>query len=231
MASLNSFFDKIYVVNLDSRRDRWEYMKQQFRELGITNYERFSAVKPTLETVSLQPNWQATYDHLKVHGLMGRDTSDRYVLGCLGCKLSHYFILKLAQVRGQKKILILEDDFEFVEDVVEKFQEAIQLQPNFNMLYFAGSHARPPLQIGKEGQLCSIRRLQWSFTTAAYAVTDTFIPTLLAALDKGVEEIDVTYARLHPTHWIECVIPHLGRQRPSYSDIRGSIQDYSGLGT
>jgi GR25 family glycosyltransferase involved in LPS biosynthesis len=42
---INSFFDKIYCINLDDRIDRWVEVKKQFDELGITNVERFSAIK------------------------------------------------------------------------------------------------------------------------------------------------------------------------------------------
>ena len=42
---INTFFDKIYCVNLDERIDRWELAKKEFDLMGITNYIRFSAVK------------------------------------------------------------------------------------------------------------------------------------------------------------------------------------------
>lgn len=42
---INSFFDKIYCINLDDRLDKWVDVKQQFDDLGISNVERFSAIK------------------------------------------------------------------------------------------------------------------------------------------------------------------------------------------
>ena len=42
---LNEFFDKIYVINLDHRTDRWEKVVNSFKSIGLDNYERYSAIK------------------------------------------------------------------------------------------------------------------------------------------------------------------------------------------
>lgn len=42
---INQFFDKIYCINLERRRDRWEQATAQFDRAGITNYHRFSAIE------------------------------------------------------------------------------------------------------------------------------------------------------------------------------------------
>jgi glycosyl transferase family 25 len=42
---LNEYFDKIYCINLDERPDRWEECILEFKKIGITNIERFSAIK------------------------------------------------------------------------------------------------------------------------------------------------------------------------------------------
>ena len=47
----NSFFDRIFVINLDHRTDRWEQVTKQFKQFGITNFERFSACKPEFEKI------------------------------------------------------------------------------------------------------------------------------------------------------------------------------------
>tara|TARA_R110002020_G_scaffold68611_4_gene179458 strand:+ start:3881 stop:4513 length:633 start_codon:yes stop_codon:yes gene_type:complete len=45
MGVIDDYFDKIYCVNLDERKDRWEQAKKEFSKLGIENVTRFSAVK------------------------------------------------------------------------------------------------------------------------------------------------------------------------------------------
>ena len=42
---LDSYFDKIYVINLDSRPDRMEKVVEKFKSIGLGNYERVSAIK------------------------------------------------------------------------------------------------------------------------------------------------------------------------------------------
>ena len=42
---IEEFFDAIYCINLDERTDRWETAQKEFQKLGITNAQRFSAVK------------------------------------------------------------------------------------------------------------------------------------------------------------------------------------------
>ncbi len=42
---LDTFFDKIYCINLDERQDRWVSAKKEFELIGVSNYERFSAIK------------------------------------------------------------------------------------------------------------------------------------------------------------------------------------------
>lgn len=39
------FFDKIYVINLDHRTDRWYKVVENFKSIGLYDYERFSAIK------------------------------------------------------------------------------------------------------------------------------------------------------------------------------------------
>lgn len=233
MSSISEYFDRVFVINLDERKDRWEQIVVNLRSLGIRNYERFSAVKPTIQLCNKQNNWYQTYEFLKEHGLNGTDTTDRYALGCLGCKISHSMVLHLALQRGYQRVLILEDDAELFPNANEIFQkvagELQQLSSPWNFLYFMANHGgKPPHPIPN---LKHITQTHYSFTTGAYAVQRHFIPTLLQALQQDVEEIDVTYSKLQPHIPMHCCQPHLGRQRPGYSDIRGQQLDYSVFGT
>jgi len=37
--------DKIYILNLDTRTDRWNSIKNHLSDINITNYERVSSTK------------------------------------------------------------------------------------------------------------------------------------------------------------------------------------------
>lgn len=39
-----NFFDRIYVINLESSKDRKNHIKKHFSDMGINNYEFFKAV-------------------------------------------------------------------------------------------------------------------------------------------------------------------------------------------
>lgn len=41
----DKIFDKIYCINLNERKDRWELAEKEFNYLGIKNYVRFPAIK------------------------------------------------------------------------------------------------------------------------------------------------------------------------------------------
>ena len=74
--------DKIYIINLKERTDRWEHCLQQLNKYNITNYTRFDAVKPDLNKVN---PIQYSKNNLKL--------GTKYIIGALGCKLSHLKII------------------------------------------------------------------------------------------------------------------------------------------
>jgi len=53
MANLKDI--EFFVINLDDKKDRWAYMVNQFKQINVTNYERFSAIRPTLEQLKKHP--------------------------------------------------------------------------------------------------------------------------------------------------------------------------------
>jgi GR25 family glycosyltransferase involved in LPS biosynthesis len=220
-------FDRVFVINLDSRPDRWHQIVLNLRQHGVRNYERVSAIKPTPDLVPTQRNWLETYHHLRQHGLNGTDTSVDYAIGCLGCKLSHMQVLRLALQRGYQRVLILEDDAELLPQAGATLQAALQeLPPDWNLLYLMANHAKQPQPVSDH-----LVQVQCSATTGGYAVQRHFMTVLLEALQDDVEEIDVTYMKLQPVVPMLCVKPHVARQRPGYSDIRRQELDYSVLGT
>ena len=86
--------DKVFYINLEHMTDRRDRIEGEFEKYGITNYERFPAI--------------------------------RHKCGAVACGKSHLAILNIAKERGYKRIIILEDDVEFLvskEDFHEKMNE------------------------------------------------------------------------------------------------------------
>ena len=111
---LHKEFDKIYVINLDSRPDRMSVVKNILLKYKI-KYERYSAVY-------LKDNYTDVIN----------STTQTSSLGHLGCILSHVYCCKDAVKNNYNKILVLEDDITFIEDHINKI--------NFKELYDELSH-------------------------------------------------------------------------------------------
>jgi hypothetical protein len=109
------YFDKIFLINLDSRPDRLEKVMIQLRELGVEELiERFSAISP--------PNGD----------------------GRLGCLLSHIEIIKISKSLNLKNVLVLEDDVFFinVDTIIESVN---QLKNRNWALFYIGYNSHVPL--------------------------------------------------------------------------------------
>ena len=86
--------DKIYIINLKDRIDRWNDSLVQLNKYNIENYERFDAIRPDLKKIDPI--------HYKKNNLK---INEKYIIGALGCKLSHIEIIKNAKKKNYKQIL------------------------------------------------------------------------------------------------------------------------------
>lgn len=89
------FFEKIYLINLEERKDRFENSLINFNNYGINNFEKFNGVKINDNDYTF---------------LSEKDKSQ------LGCSLSFYRVIKDAYAKNFNSVLIFEDDFEFIYD-------------------------------------------------------------------------------------------------------------------
>jgi len=122
---INTYFDKIFYINLDKDVDRNEHILFQLAKFNITNIERVSGV--VYHDVPDESLWRNFNIKEK-----------RYVLSSLGCRDSHLSIIKIAKERGYKRILILEDDIVFLQDPNELLRRNEAIINDWDMLYFSG---------------------------------------------------------------------------------------------
>lgn len=94
-AVLVDFFDKVYIINLATRQDRRDEMQIELQKIGLSlahpDIYLFPAVRP-----DNYEGWPS--------------------LGAKGCFMSHYQVLQDAKANGYGKILIIEDDLNFVSN-------------------------------------------------------------------------------------------------------------------
>lgn len=118
--NINEYFDHIYCLNLDRHSDRWYIMENKFNSLNI-NAHRFSAVDG---------------DKLRDKVLIKQPKLNKYEIGC---KLSHYNIIKDAKKNNYKRILIFEDDVIFTLNFNNLFNEYINKIENWKLFYLGYS--------------------------------------------------------------------------------------------
>ena len=86
------YFDRVYIINLETRKDRLEEIALEFKKYGLDfhhpNVQVYKAAKPTT-------------------------LEDWPTLGTKGCYLSHLAVLQDAKQHQYARILILEDDVHF----------------------------------------------------------------------------------------------------------------------
>lgn len=162
------FFDRIYCINLEHRKDRWNNCLSQFENLGILNKvtrkEGITCIHPSL---SRKQNAQ------------------------VGCALSHYNIFKEAQEENVSKILILEDDFLFIKSPQE-IQEEIaksteELPSDWDAYYLGGFLVKgydfPPVEIYSKNLI----KINTCFCTHAIAYSINGVNKILKNLKLDTE--------------------------------------------
>lgn len=122
MHAWNELFDGVYCINLPTRPERRIAMERRFDEAGV-NVEfvnGFPAVFVKqyweLKTASEGPNIQNHYH--------------------IACALAHCSVYALALARGQKKILVLEDDARIHINSDENTRTFMKNVPEWDLLYF-----------------------------------------------------------------------------------------------
>lgn len=122
---IDTYFDKIFYINLKEDSARNDNILLQFQKYRITNFERVEAVE-TNEFPN--PIFYRNFNK----------KDDQYVLGSLSCRASHLKCIKIAKQNDFSRILILEDDIEFLEDPNKLLARNLAILNDWDMLYFGG---------------------------------------------------------------------------------------------
>ena len=213
---------KFYLINLDYRIDRYNSCKKEFEKIGLTNIERFSAIKPTLKEIK-------KYTFLNINNFWKKDKA--YIIGASGCKLSHYNILKKAYNENinEKYICILEDDVYFEQDALINLDKSIdyieQNNINFNILYFSinlGPYPNKDDYIKISDNLLKLNKS--GLTATAYIIKTNNIINIINKIESSDAEIDNCYRDFINERY--CVYPMCVKQKESFSDIINDNVDY-----
>lgn len=169
---IDTYFDRIIIINLKKCQNRWKKIVRQMANNGITNYERFDAIDTEK---SKSYNWPIPMSH--------KDRPNINYRAQLACKLSHWEVIRLAKARGYKRVLILEDDAILEKQQVQKcnlaINELITSETKWDMLWMYCRYHRLGDRCGNY-----LWRLQYSVSAACYAVAESCYDQVLADLEK-----------------------------------------------
>jgi GR25 family glycosyltransferase involved in LPS biosynthesis len=167
--TINTYFDKIFYINLARDINRNNNILNQFEKFNITNFERIDATSCTeIPNKNLWRNFNKT--------------DDKYILGNLGNRASTLEVIKLSKQRNYNKILILEDDIEILEDPSFMLQVNENILNDWDILYFGGDIEH----------LCRNQIV----CTHAYALKNTLFDDILNILPASGMETDNFYAKV-----------------------------------
>jgi GR25 family glycosyltransferase involved in LPS biosynthesis len=202
---LNDFFDKIYCINLDKRVDRWEESSKVFEKYNI-KVERISAIDGS----KLQNNSQIKS-------------------GALALTLTVYNVITDAIKNKCEKILILEDDIEFTDNILNFTDTIKHLPDDWDLLYFGGNHnihagETPPVKVNN-----FFNKLHNTYSTHAIGVSSSGLKIISDKLNGDLKEIDVMYADLQKTNNVYCFNELTATQRISFSDIENVVTNYQNI--
>lgn len=207
------YFDRIYCINLKSRKDRWEECRTEFSEQGLDRVTRINGVTGIPKG-------------FKHSGTMGLDQEDinfpKKLAGSIGCLLSHLRIIKDARKRQYKRILILEDDVQFVPQMQQRFAAILDKIPSeWTMLYFGGNEIGTPERINE-----NVIRVSHMLMTHAVAIDCSVFDELIQMLNECRAPVDVYYAMIQKKHFCYVLYPYLAWQRAGWSDIEQRFRIY-----
>lgn len=196
---MDTYFDKIFIINLKKCYNRWLKIEKYLQDAGITNYERFDAVDTQK---SEEYNWPVPMAHKNRPNINYRAQ--------LACKLSHWEVVKLAKARGYKRILVLEDDVILESQQIHKsnlaLRELIDNRTEWDLLWLHCAYH-------KLGDRCGnyIWKLNYSVSMASYAVSKSCYDRVLEIIEKNMNyPIDDIYCKfIHPNMNSYCINPNL----------------------
>ncbi len=229
--TLNSFFERIFCINLASSTDRLAQFSQQAGQAGI-HFERFEAVAGAPDGLSIV-NAQCKKGSLLLPGEVG-------------CLLSHRAIIAKARSEGWPSVFIFEDDVMIRPDTNQVFADLVgQVPADWDMLYLSGNHflsmggvlkpVDPALPVitkaNRKEPITGLYRVGGSVGAIGYGVSSRAYDAILEATDPRTVayQVDVVYAILQKRMQAFVLRPHLVWTPDNISTIRGKTLGFNDI--
>ena len=212
--TINSYFDNVYLINLERRKDRLEWVSNELKKYGIT-FQRFNAID------GLYFEDYVKYDEETAEKM-------RWTGGAAALVETTQLILLDAIEKKYDKILILEDDIIFNPSINSIFEQTYTTIPSdWETLYFGALHRKPYEPINN-----FLAKVEKCYCCHCYAIHSSIFKLMLELIRKKEKPIDeYTSADIQPRGRSYCFMPNLVYQKTDYSDIGYKCAAHSALWT
>lgn len=205
---LNDFVDKIYLINLERRTDKFEKISNKLNELKI-NFKKINAIDGS--NIQIRDEWIQYLEK-------GSKISSP---GAYGCLLSHLQIFKDAKQNNYKNILILEDDIIFHKNFNNELCKLNDIPEDYSIIYLGATQFRHV-----KNDFKNYYQANESYGTFAYIIKYTIFDTLIDILEQRQLDIDVSLLAIQKLYkcyvlWENIIIADLSK-----SDIRTEQYTY-----
>ena len=204
---LQNYFDKVFMINLDSAKDRLERATRNCKRVGI-EFERIKATPGKSKYVK-----------------MNKEPYEGWNRNASGLAYTTVKIIKKAKKEGWKNVFIMEDDVDFVSNNFKEILEKTvkKLPANWEFFHLNSTHKYTSKWVGS-----CLHRLGGAWCCQAYAVNHTIYDKYLLDLQQYDQPIDEITLSIHKNRQNSyCTVPNLVIHREgNYSTLRDMRVDY-----
>jgi GR25 family glycosyltransferase involved in LPS biosynthesis len=222
MHAWNELFDAVYCINLPNRPERRATMQRRFTQAGI-NVEFVNGIP----AVFVKRYWKLKNAH------DGADIQNHYHIACA---LAHCSVYALALARGQKKILVLEDDARIHIKSDENTRTFMKTVPaDWDLLYFGYIPLSECMSywnynlVDEKVITKGVAKASNLWTTMAYAVNEKMMNHMVneygAEMPMAIDNYLVRVIQKSPDFTSYAVMPQIVSTEDGLSDTEGGTQN------
>uniref|UniRef100_H2YSF8 Glycosyl transferase family 25 domain-containing protein n=1 Tax=Ciona savignyi TaxID=51511 RepID=H2YSF8_CIOSA len=166
----NLGFDKIFMINLERREDRYYRMATALQLQGIS-FSHFKAI----DSKSLNSTYLKGMGIDMLPGYVDPYRERTLTRGEIGCFLSHYFIWQEVVEKRMEKVIVFEDDLRFevsfnrrLENVMREIEDA---DLEWDLIYLGRKRMQVKVPEKRVDGCPSLVEADYSYWTLAYALS------------------------------------------------------------